>query len=67
MEKALSRMTEGLLFFYACTSPLDSRGANVCIERKIMLRVKILNVFRADYGVCCTILIYPEEFVLSDY
>ena len=66
MEKALSRMTEGLLSFYACTSPLDSRGASVCIERKIMLRVKILNVFRADYGVCCTILIYPEEFVLSE-
>ena len=67
MEKALSRMTEGLLFFYAYTSPLDSRGANVCFERKIMLRVKILNVFRAYYGVCRTILIYPEEFVLSDY
>lgn len=32
-----------------------------------MLRVKILNVFRAYYGVCRTILIYPEEFVLSDY
>lgn len=32
-----------------------------------MLRVKILNVFRADYGVCCTILIYPAESVLSEY
>lgn len=31
-----------------------------------MLRAKILNVFRADYGVCCTILIHPEEPVLSD-
>ena len=37
------------------------------LKRKTMLRAKILNVFRADYGVCCTILIYPEEFVLSDY
>ena len=36
------------------------------LKRKTMLRVKILNVFRADYGVCCTILIYPEEFVLSE-
>ena len=37
------------------------------LKRETMLRAKILNVFRADYGVCCTILIYPEEFVLSDY
>ena len=36
------------------------------LKRKTMLRVKILNVFRADYGVCCTILIYPEEFVLGE-
>ena len=59
-------MTEGLLSFYTQTSQQDSRGANVCIERKIMLRVKILNLFRVDYGVCRTILIYPEEFVLSE-
>ena len=37
------------------------------LKRETMLRVKILNVFRAYYGVCRTILIYPEEFVLSDY
>ena len=34
MEKALSRMTEGLLSFYAYTSQLDSREANVCIEKE---------------------------------
>ena len=67
MEKALSRKTEGLLSFYTQTSQWDSGVASVCIEKKkTMLRVKILNVFRADYGVCCTILIYPEEFVLSE-
>ena len=31
------------------------------LKRKTMLRAKILNVFRADYGVCCTIFIYPEN------
>ena len=36
------------------------------LKRETMLRAKILNVFRADYGVCCTILIHPEEPVLSD-
>ena len=34
MEKALSRMTEGLLSFYVCTSQWDSRGANVYIEKE---------------------------------
>ena len=33
MEKALSRMTEGLLSFYAYSSLPDSRGANVYIEK----------------------------------
>ena len=66
MEKALSRMTEGLLSFYTQTSQQDSREQVYVLKRKTMLRVKILNVFRADYGVCCTILIYPEEFVLSE-
>ena len=34
MEKALSRMTEGLLSFYTQTSQQDSREASVCIEKK---------------------------------
>ena len=33
MEKALSRMTEGLLSFYTYISQQDSRGASVCIEK----------------------------------
>ena len=67
MEKALSRMTEGLLSFMPRPLSRIAEKRMYVLKRETMLRVKILNVFRADYGVCRTIFIYPEEFVLSAY